>query len=259
MQKAMFTEEEIINKIKQLKKIEPDREWVFLAKRNILKDDNLSLKEKGSFSFAKYISFFNFGFNKKFIFATLSFFIFFSALIVFSQSSLPGSPLFTLKRATEKAQAMLIPRQDQLNYDMAIAEKRLSELKEIAEKNSVENLAPAINEYQASVSKIAQNLAETKNKNEIKRIVEKVQKLKKQELKIESSASLVVPDNKKLEEASAEKLIPILNSLVSDLKNNQSLTKEQKIALEKVENDLKEKKYNDALIILLAPPLNASD
>ncbi len=249
-----MTEKELINKIRKLNEIRPSKDWVVLTKNNILGEEKVSLREK--FLSQKDHLREVFSFKRGFAFVIASSLLFFFALFAFAQNSLPGSFLFPLKRVTEKAQAMLIPQQKQIDYNVAIAEKRLEELRKIAENNSVENLAPAINEYQASVSQIAQDLAKTKNKKEVKDIAEKVQKLKKQELKIESSASLVVPKNKELEKASAGKLVSLLNSLVRDLKKNQSLTEAQKIALKKVEENIKKKEYNEALIMILTPPLN---
>ena len=255
-----MTEKDFINKIGQLKEIRPSKNWVVLTKEKIFEKEpipvtGINLNGLRNF-FVSSIKGIRFSFGGRLAFAsTLSVAILFG-LFVSAQGSLPGSTLFPLKRITEKTQAMFISQKEQPNYNLEIAQKRLKELIEVTKKNSAKNLAPAINEYQASVSKVAENLSKTKNKKETKDILAKVQDLKSKESKIKSSAALIGP-NKKMEAAYEEKTIETLEPYINDLKN-RSLTDEQIEALKGVEKDLENKDYDDALMKLLLPPLNVS-
>ena len=102
----------------------------------------------------------------------------------FAQNALPGDNLYTVKRAVEKAQFSLKSNPEpKLSFE--IAQRRLNELNRVVESSSVRNLAPAINEFQESVSSIARNIEKSEVK-EPKLVVEEITKIEKEREKIRS-------------------------------------------------------------------------
>ncbi len=260
-----MTDKELINKIRGFRDVKPSKNWVLLAKKRIFDEEPIIApryekktdRERASVSLSNLFEEIKIIFSHKFAFASILSLLLLFGVFAFAQNSLPGNFLFPLKRVVENSQAVFVSQNEQSNYDIGIAQKRLKELVEVAQKNSVKNLAPAINEYQASISKVADNLYRAKDEKNIKEIVAKIQELKKQELGIKSLSDVVVPTNNSWDIASAQVLINMLEPFVEDLKS-RSLTDEQKEALERVENYLQERDYDEALMELLSPPLNIS-
>jgi len=134
-----------------------------------------------------------------------------------AQKSLPGDFLFPLKKIAENSRAIFVFQKDQSNYDFEVAQKRLDDLIKIAQKNSVKNLAPAINEYQANISKVAGNLAKEKEKKKIKKMILKMAELQNKEEKVKSYG-VEIGDNKELEKVYIQKVIETLEPLIKDLR-----------------------------------------
>ena len=247
-----MTEKEFINKIHRLKEIKPDYDWVVSVRKNIFEKDNTVVisqydgNEKKQKSFVYLLNNFLNGINYKFAFASVLSLVILFTVFNSIQNSLPGDLFFPLKKIAENGQLAIISNNDRTDYNLEVAKNRLDDLMKVAQKNSTENLAPAINEYQANVSKIAGNLMKEKNKKETKKIVLKMADLKKKESKIKTYG-IRIGENKKLEEAYDEKIIETLKPLIKDLKSRK-LTDEQKNILEKINNDLKNKNYDQALI-----------
>ncbi len=241
-----MTEKELIAKIRTLRQIEPSKDWVVLTKERILG------KEKPRFTFIAFLKELQKGerfvFRYKPIFATLIVGAVLIGIFGFVQKSVPGDTLFSLKRIAEKGQAVFISQEEQPNYDLEIAQKRLEDLIKVAQKNSVKNLAPAINEYQANVSKVAENIAKEKDVEKVKEMVLKMKELESKEAEIKS-LGIAIGENEELDKTYAQKIIEMLEPLVKDLEN-RSLTEQQQEALTELEKDLADRDYEEALIKL---------
>ncbi len=257
-----MVEGDFINKIRGLRQIRPSKNWVVLTKKRIFEEE--SIKEpiiaqqihRGRASTDSSFVSLNrlFGeirvvFNHKFAFATVFSLIILFGVLGFAKSSLPGDFLFPIKRMAEKGQAIFISQKDQSDYDLEMAQKRLKDLTKVIQDNSVEKLAPAINEYQANVSKIADNLTKERDSEKIREMVLKVQELDNQEKQLETLGA-VIGENEEMNKAYAQQLIETLEPFIEDLKNS-SLTEEQQKVLVEVEKDLTNKDYQDALLKLL--------
>lgn len=265
-----MTEKEFINKIRGFRKIKPSQNWVILTKKRIFEqEDSVIVQQnekenaisrvdgnftgsnfvRNNFSVASVLDRMKIVFRHKLAFAPVLSLVILFGLFVFAQNSLPGDPLFSLKKITENGKSFLIPQKDQSNYDLEMAQNSLKDLTKVAQENSVKNLAPAINEYQANVSKVADNLANEKNREKVKEMVIKMKELQNKESKVKSYG-VEIGNNKELEKAYAQKIIDTLEPLIKDLKN-RDLTKEQEKALIEAEKDLANKNYEQALIKLL--------
>lgn len=224
----------------------PAKTGLFLTKERILG------KEKHSFTFISFLKELQKGerfiFRYKPVFATALVGAVLIGLFGFAQRSLPGDTLFSLKRIAEKGQAVFISQEEQPNYDFEMVQKRLEDLIKVAQKNSVKNLAPAINEYQANVSKVAENIAKEKDVEKVKEMVLKMKELENQYPEIRSSG-IAIGENEELDKTYAQKIVEILEHLVEDLKD-RSLTEEQQKVLAEAEKDLANRDYEEALIKL---------
>lgn len=231
-----MTETELINKIKKLKKIKPRKDWVLLVRERILeeapKETNLPLT-----------------FFPKFAFATLFAFLVLFGLFGFSGNSLPGDWLYPVRKITEMTKEMFLPKEEQTKFAFEIANKRLDDLTKIAQTNSTKNLAPAIDEVQTSVSRVAKNLSELKPET-VKSVIKDVKDI---EQKTETIKSLGVEIGENVELDSA--LVKQIKIQVDDLEKS-TLTEEQSKSLGEIKTDIESGNFAEALEkILLLPNL----
>ena len=175
-----MTEAEIIRKIKTLKQIKPRKDWVVFAKRQILSEEPVI---GNRLSFLEIFP--RFFFQYKPVFATFVILIVFIGTFAFAQNSLPGDPLYLLKKISEKSQAVFISETEKPKAQLELVNKRLEELTKIAETNQVKKIAPALEEYQASIVQAAKNLKEAKEPD-VKEIAEATKKLEENKKKVEA-------------------------------------------------------------------------
>lgn len=243
-----MTEKQLIAKIKKLKQIKPKEDWVYFTKNQILGETLKS--EKTRLSLVTFIKEIQRGerfvFRHKPAFAFLTVLAIFIGLFGFTQNSVPGDSLFVLKKIAEQSQAVFISQKDQPKHDLEIANKRLDDLFKIAEENEVANLAPAINEYQETVSKAAESLAKADNPD-IKKIAKAIKELEEKE-KIVKSLGIEIGEVEELNNV----LASIVEVEIIELEDRE-LTLEQEEVLIKIKQDYETGDYSDALenILLL--------
>lgn len=235
-----MTEKELIAKIKELRQIKPRKDWVVLAKSQIFG------KEAAGFSWLSVIGEMKAGLgfliNHRYAFASSVSLIVLVGLFGFSLSALPGDTLYSIKRATERGQAVFVSEKELPKHNLEIVNKRLDDLARVVRTNSNRNLEPAINEFKASVSEAARSLAQ-KSTTEIsaQAIILEVKKL---EEKTQEAKSLGV------EIGETEEFNDALSQLVSreiEYLESRSLTDEQKVVLEEVKKDFELGNYTQAL------------
>jgi len=226
----MVAEADLVKKIQELKKIKPRKDWVVLTKSQILGE-----ADRGWAS----ISFFPFW---KPALATVSALGILFGLFVFSQNSLPGDILYSIKKITEKSQAVFVSETERPQLNLELANKRLEELTKIAQTNQVKKLAPAISEFQAKAVEAAENLAKTK-KPDVEKIVVQTKKLEENKQKVES-LGVVLPSEE------SEQLDNAISQLVErEIKEleGQSLNEVQQEIFEGAKEDFKAGNYSQAL------------
>ena len=141
-------EKDLIFKLKGLNKIAPEKKWVKTTKREILGP--------------------TFPIFQPILVGSLLLLV---AVFVFAQKSLPGEKLYAIKRLTEKGQTFFVSKEEKPKLDLELANKRLEELREIAEKNDVKKLAPAMKEVKEVSAQAAKSLKQVKKPDQ--EIVEK--------------------------------------------------------------------------------------
>jgi len=229
-----MTEKELIGKIRELRQIQPSKDWVSLTKSQILgKEDKYN----------NLISVFQILFSKPAYAGLVVVFVLFG-LFGFSQNSLPGDLLYPIKKITEKSQAVFVSEEELPKYNLEIANKRLEELNEIAQTNQVKKLAPAISEFQANISEAAKSLAKVKGQD-VEKIVAQTKKLEENKKKVEE-----VLATKILSQETEESLISFYKTqaemLINDL-GNQTLTEEKEEILNQMKKLFEEEKYLETL------------
>lgn len=239
-----MTDRDLIKKLQILKDIKPRKDWVVLTKTQILGE------QREQFSLIEGLRlFFQFKLAKPAFASLIAVFVLFG-LFNFAQNSLPGDFLYSIKKIVERGQAVFVSEIDKPQASLELANKRLEELTKIAETNQVKKLAPAINEFQASISEAAKSLsrmeATSSDSVAIKKMVEGTKELegKIQEVK---SLGVVVGEEElnQLQEVSNRLEVKLL---ISDLEK-RTLTEEQEEILNQMKEMAAEGKYSEALII----------
>jgi hypothetical protein len=218
----MTPEREVIEKIKVLKQIKPEKKWVFLTKEKILG------KEPIFFPFLRPA------------FAGLLFIL---ILFGLSFTSLPGEPFYLIKKIIERGQTVFVPEEEKPKLELELANKRLEELSKIAERNDVKKLAPAINEAKESVAQATKNLVKSKKVD--REIAKKTLELEKKKQEVEK-----VLGTKITEEGTEDPTKLVAKYLIEDFEN-RTLTEDQKQILEKAKEYFENGDFAKVLELLL--------
>ncbi len=234
----MLTEKQLISKIKELRQIKPNQNWVFLIKSQILGAE----ERKAS------VPFWNYGFNNfrlRFAFASIATIMLMLGSYGIVEKSLPGDALYLIRRAAHKVQTVLIPAQEKPAYQLKLANDRMEDLA----KAPARNLAPTIIELQANISEAAKDLsridATTSDPVLIKKIVDAAKKLSENKQKMES-LGMVIGETPELNNA----LRKCSEDLIRDLES-RTLIDAKKEILVKMKELFEKGNYAEALDIYL--------
>ena len=225
-----MTEKELIGKIRELRQIRPRKDWVLLTMTQILGDVEVRPQP------------FLFPFFRP-AYAGLFVVLILIGLFEFSQSALPGEPLYLLKRVVERSQAVFVSESEKPKLNLELANRRLDELNQVAQNNEVKKLAPAINEFQANAAIAAKNLAKVKKVD--KEIVAQIKKLEENKEKVEK----VLATKIEMEEYDND-LAKLVENQIKDLET-RTLSEDQQKLLEEAKADFEAGNYSDALIKIL--------
>lgn len=225
----MIGEKELIGKIKELRQVKPNKDWVLLTKTRILGEEP---RFEESYFWVNRLAYAG-------VFSILMLF----GLLVLARDALPGDPLYLVKRAVEKTQMALASDNDKPKVQFEFANKRLEELNQIAQGNEAKKLAPAISEFKTDVAVVAKNLSRTKKVN--KDILVQVQRLEENKQKVEKVLSAKI-DTAEYDDAIAL----IVENEIKDL-GNRTLNESGKEILNKAKEDYQAGNYSDALIKII--------
>lgn len=214
-------ERDIIRNLRKLKEIKPEKNWVFFTKERIL---------------GKTTSYFSL--SQPLTMGVFSLLIFLG-LFGFSQKSLPGEPLYYIKKAGEKIEAMVLSAEEKPLVNLEIATKRLEELSEVVKRNDAKKLVSAISEVQNSVSEATKTLGKTKKID--KEIIQKVLEITKKQTEVEEALGTKISPE---EEENPAKITA--QYLISDLEN-RTLTEKQQEILAKAKDYFENEDYTNAL------------
>ncbi len=225
-----MTEKELIKNIQLLKEIKPNKEWAFSTKSRILREAPQKTFFLPSFLFSP---------RYRLAFApVLSIFILIG-LFGFSQISLPGDFLFSLKKASESGRAIFVSEADMSKYQLEQANSRLEDLVKIAEQNQVKKIAPAVDEFQKTLSQAAKNLKD--NPNIGKEIIDQAKKIVENKEKVEK-LGVVISGTDELDNTLRE----LVEREINDL-GNRTLTESQTRLLEEAKTSFEAGNFAQAL------------
>ncbi len=220
-----MTEKDLIKQLKGLKEIKPRNEWVLLTKRQILSEESgVSVRHSMSNIFAV--------FQWKLAFAPVVSVFIVIGLFGFANTTVPGDFLFPVKKAAEIAQIGLSLTSEKPEVHLRLANRRLEELSSIAETNKVRNLAPAIKEFQDSITEAVNGLSQSDSAT-LKDLAAETQKMEVTKQRIESVLGIQIGgETGKFENQ-------LIGYLISDLEKRSLSEEDQKLLAEA-------KKYSEA-------------
>lgn len=230
-----MVEADLAKKIQLLKDVKPRKDWVSLTKKGLFEEKEVNLgKYSNIVDILPRINFW------RVLVPAFSFCLPFIILVV-SQSALPGDTLYSVKKFTENAQTVFVSQSEKTNAQLGIVNKRLEELDKIASTNQVEKIAPAMAEYQASVSEAVRNLTKAKN-TDVKEIIQQAKKIEESQQKAEALGVKI--------DETANELNSALSSLadreIKDLEN-RTLNEDQQKLLTEAKESFEAGNYSEAL------------
>ena len=250
-----MTEKELIKKIKELKQIEPSKNWVVLTKENILSEEKgIDVIEKRQKSFiSELISVFNLKPFLKPALATIVSFCFLIGILGFAQNALPGDLLYSVKKIKEKANLVLISETDMPNAQLDLTQKKLNELTKIAEENKGKNLAPAVQEVEKAMKETAESLKKValieKDGKIAKEIKEKVEAIEKQKETVEEILATKI-NSEELDESVNNYYKNLVEQEIKELEDRE-LNSEQEGLLQEAKEIFEQENYQEALAKIL--------
>jgi hypothetical protein len=158
----MMQEKELIARLKEMRSIEPSKDWVSFNKRELLGADQ-------GFSFS--------ALNPAFAGV-------FSFLVIFGivgygmvKNSMPGDLLYSVRKVANFGESFFVSEQDMPTFQLSLANDRLEDMVKASERN----LAPAKSEFKANISEAARTLitmqASTSSSQTIEKLVKETKKL----------------------------------------------------------------------------------
>ena len=163
-----MTESELIKKIQELKDIKPSQNWVISCKNRILEEGRLDAavsdtdrhKVSTISEFFRFIRFTaDYRPTLKPALVAMACFGVIIGLFGFTQNTVPGDLLYPAQKVMEITRVTFSDQEHKSIVHLKFANKRLEDLKKIAENNNVRNLAPTLKEFQANLSDAVNDLA----------------------------------------------------------------------------------------------------
>ena len=246
-------EKQLINKLKELQQIKPRKEWVLLVKNQILDPSAQArpsfIEKKQAFSILSFLPTLIYQRKLAYAFATLLFVM--VGMFGFAQYTMPGDALFSVKKLTEQSQIAFVSQGDQLKNNFEIASRRLDDLTQVVKDNKIQNIAPAIKEFQESIAEATKNLVgsiDQKDSQSIKSIALQIKKIEdnKKQLQTYGVDFGATQESKDLNDV----LAFLVQREIDDLEKT-TLTEDQQKTMQEVKDLYADGKYSDALVEIL--------
>jgi hypothetical protein len=229
----MIQEKELICRLKEMRSIEPSKDWVSFNKRELFKGEEqgfsfLALKPAfaGVFAFLMIFGIAGYGMVK---------------------NSMPGDLLYSVRKAAHFGESIFVSDQDKTAFQLSLANDRLEDLV----KASSKNLTPTMNEFEANISEAVRTLGtmsvSTSSSATIEKIVKETKKLEENKEKVEALG--VVLSGKQTSDLN-EALKKIVGDLIADLEE-RALADGQAEILAQMKEIFEQEKYYQALELYL--------
>lgn len=260
-----MTNQELINKLKVIKKIQPDETWLKLSRERLLAQ--IANQKTVSSSHQGLAEVFYFGqlfkqLSKNFVLQPVGTFVLMLAIVlgggvvkVQADASLPGDFLYAFKQGGQQLRLMLARRDDQrIKLQLEFTDRHLDELTQIAEQSNFatsdkeERLREALNIFQADLVYLNNNLQSIDSQTDVSGAVAAAQKvdektnlyqlvLKQTERKM--ATGKIQTEVRKTIKAVDETETKALTMIVSKHQQGQSQISSQEVAL-RIEGKIKQ-------------------
>ncbi len=210
-------EKQLVSQLKSLRELEPSDNWVSFTKERIFAGEPEPMGLR-----AGLLSFFPVFRYKLALAPIISVFVLIG-LFGFTQNTLPGNFLFSVKKMTENAQVTFSSNVEKPKTQLKLANKRLEELSKIAQNNQVSNLDPAIKEFQSNISQATKDLAAfnvnvtSSDPLVIRELLAETQKLTANKERVESVLGAVIGNTDELDSAILQMEKQTAAYLITDL------------------------------------------
>lgn len=238
-------EKDLIRQLKELREIEPRKDWVLFTKKRIFAGEAETEPKAGLISFLPL-------FRYKLAFAPIVSVLIIIGLFGFAQSTVPGDFFFSVKKITETAQVTFSSEIEKSRTYLNLANKRLEDLSRIADSNQVRNLEPTIKEFQLNIVQATKNLEEmsantiSSDSEILKEIVLESQRLEENKEKVEQVLGAIIGDTGELTNAILQLEKQTAAYLIADL-SQSTLSEEKQGLLNEAKQDFEAGNYSQAL------------
>ena len=223
---------QLVRQLKSLRELKPSDNWVSFTKERIFaaEPEPMGLRE-GLLSFFPL-------FRYKLALAPIISVLVLIGLFGFTQNTVPGDFLFSVKKATETAQITFSSGVEKPKTQLKLANKRLEELGRIAENNQVRNLPPAIKEFQSNIAQAVKDLAAfdvnvtSSDPLAIREIIAESQKLAENKDKVEQVLGAIIGDTGELENAITQMEKQVAAYLIADLEKSTLSEKDAQLLIQ---------------------------
>ena len=165
-----MNDNELIQKIQTLKQVQPKESWILATKSQILGAEDLR-ETKASW----YEALFAQTLKPAFAFPLMMIFLTTGAVLIVSQGSVPGDPLYSIERITERAHQTILSAEEKPAYYLALAEKRVKELEEVVDANKTDKISAGVEGVEQAIEKAVAYIPQTPdNPRESLEVVSKV-------------------------------------------------------------------------------------
>jgi len=238
---------ELENKIRQLKEIKPNQEWVSLLKSQILNPAEqkqvIGVVEMPEQKVRIMDVIGGMIFQNKFAYATATLALMVVGVFGFVNYTMPGDIFYPVKKVAEQVQP---------NSAVQMAYNRSEDLVKVVRENKTQNLTPAIDEYKNSVSDAVKDLTETlesnSDKTSVAMVLDEVKKLQENQKQLEV-LGVNMGNNTEMSELDTM-LKTIVENQIADFEET-TLTVEQQTNLANAKDLYEQGKYSEALEVML--------
>ncbi|MFH0873375.1 MAG: DUF5667 domain-containing protein [Candidatus Komeilibacteria bacterium] len=210
---------QLVRQLKSLRELKPSDNWVAFTKERIF-----AAEPEPIGLMAGLLSFFPI-FRYKLTLVPILSVLVLIGLFGFTQNTIPGDFLFSVKKMTESAQVNFSSSAEKPTTQLKLANKRLEELSRIADDNQVKNLDPTIKEFQSNIAQAIKDLAAfdinvtSSDPLVIKGLLAETKKMTENKEKVESVLGAVIGDTGELDNAILQIEKQTAAYLINDLEN----------------------------------------
>lgn len=232
-----FSEEKIINQLRELKGIKPRKEWAVLLKSEILGASEAKTEIRQEAQFAGFgHTLHSIFFQRRLAYVLSALALFFVGVLGFGINTVPGDPLFPVRKLAEES-TRAISGQTGIKKNVATLNSRINDLALITKEGKTENVTSAINEIKANASQLVKEIKDNpvEDPSDIKEIAKSLKTL-----------ASVTGSNASQNDEVKNLYQTVVQAQIADLEKS-TLTEKQTEELKDIKDLFGQEKYSEAL------------